>query len=63
MRDRRQNAQKMDQKFYNTLSDVEVESSNTDYNDENFLKDLMGFLSIDSNRAQLQNMMNQANKK
>ena len=61
--DRRQNAQKMDQKFYNTLSDVEVESSNTDYNDENFLKDLMGFLSIDSNRAQLQNMMNQANKK
>ena len=61
--DRRLNAKKLDEQFYNKL-DESVNDSNESAktNKDTFFANLMEFMSDESNREQLQQMMNLANK-
>lgn len=58
--DRRLNAKKMDEQFYNKLDEAEDRQSSISTN-ENFLANLIQFMSDEKNQKQLQDMLNLAN--
>lgn len=60
--DRRLNAKKLDEQFYNSLDESKEETADKSTNSENkFFANLMEFMSDESNRQQLQSMLNLAN--
>lgn len=61
-KDRRLNAKKLDEQFYNSLDETKEETADNSTNTENkFFANLMEFMSDESNRQQLQSMLNLAN--
>lgn len=60
--DRRLNAKKLDEQFYNSLDESKEETADKSTNTGNkFFTNLMEFMSDESNRQQLQNMLNLTN--
>lgn len=59
--DRRKNAKKMDEQFYNDLNDSSNEISTNVSTDEKVLANLLHFISDNSNRKLLQNLLDLAN--
>ena len=62
--DRRLNAKKLDEEFYGSLTESSIEPNEKDSPDNSsFFKNLMEFMSDETNRQQLQAMLSLANKK
>ena len=60
--DRRLNAKKLDEEFYGSLTELSEESKEKDSPDNSsFFKNLMEFMSDETNRQQLQAMLSLAN--
>lgn len=59
--DRRNNAKKMDEQFYNDINDSTEKISDNEFNDEKMLANFIRFISKESNREQLRNLLNLAN--
>lgn len=60
--DRRLNAMKLDEQFYVSLDESESKSADSESDkDNNFIDNLMKFMSDESNHEQLQTMLNLAN--